>query len=192
MKRAAQWPTDLSSILFFISTALIHPLNHLVLGQSLYVLSRVRAHRQQTDHRRPIVTLCQHGVQVQNQTFSILLTQRLRDVVTRLVNTHKHTCYHDVTNIGLIQPSINWAEMSICVVFVKFALLLFMSCSVKQTDLSGGSVGTPAPDEQKLPEGVELFLVPIGQCGVLWHRMVKPRPPGALVLAHLDTRKHIS
>lgn len=69
------------------------------------------------------------------------------------------------------------------------AVIYEMQCLA--SDLSGGSVRTPAPDEQKFPEGVELFLMPIRQCGILWRRMVEPRPPGTLVLAHLDTRKHL-
>lgn len=63
-----------------------HTCGHLVLGQPLDVLRRVRAHGQQTHHRRPAVALSQHGVQVQDQTFGILLTQGLSDVVTCLVD----------------------------------------------------------------------------------------------------------
>lgn len=71
-------------------------------------------------------------------------------------------------------------------------MFVALSCYfyVLQSDLSGGSVGTPAPDEQKFPEGVELLLVPIRQRGFLWRRVVEPGPPGTLVVAHLDTRKH--
>lgn len=85
---------------------------------------------------------------------------------------------------------MNGSELSISAVFVRFVLLLFMNYSVEQSDLSGGSVGTPTPDEQKFPEGVELFLIPIRQYGILWCRMVEPCPPGTLILAHLDARKH--
>lgn len=51
--------------------------------------------------------------------------------------------------------------------------------------LSDGAVGAPAPDEQKLPEGVHQAVVAVGQRGLLGRGLVEPGVPGAVAVGHL-------
>lgn len=51
--------------------------------------------------------------------------------------------------------------------------------------LSNGAVRAPAPDEQKLPEGIHQAVEAIRQRGLLGRCLIEPHPPRAVVMADL-------